>query len=730
MDATLRSTPLCTLRLEGSNYVSPCRQSPLFLAAGRQLLSLIQLHTKPECTLEPPYQDVFEFSVVRHLQSRSTRLKLTNTAVAYHPENESIAATGSSIGAVCLWNVHEKKSNPLRAKWNAHSRSLQAMAFFPTARSDRVGLLTAFADGAFKHWLLHDPTPGYSRRNKQFTDGHTSTDSDSGTNRAYEEVKDIRVSSSRTPIRDIHVRQIGAKGSQIRILCAQEDGRVMLQEIAHGSFGTPYSYHVSAHAVYSVRFSNANDDIFCAASRDKHLRIFDCRLNDAPVANIVTGSPVSCARWRPHSSHVLASSAGIMDHNLLVWDMRKYHLPVCVFNSHKKGEPVSDFFWSSPDHIISSGKDGHIQLHALQNAVEPMRWTNVVSQTWSPSGVAVVNQHIEERLSNLAETQPSTWKTLMKKLDGEFYRERKEKKKLEETSPSESKPQPDATEIYSDPFPEVKRRAYVIPLRCWSPTNFASAAASRGFSRTTRPLEEQCQEWAQWCGVHNFIHHKQCFDLLALLVQRGQGVKKQRSSTERALGAAFGNPCEDAASMAATWMAQWCNETVIQSIKAFEEANDVGMCILLANLFDVQSAFSSDEWEEKNLDWSHSLVEFLARSRQFQDRAFFIKNCAIEEIRQLSHIALSINCAHCFTLLDAHASGEKRKWSASCPKCQRLKAVCAVCGQQCAGLWSTCQICGHGGHIHHLHEWFTSNTLCPAGCGHQCRMEKKIDEEN
>ena len=36
------------------------------------------------------------------------------------------------------------------------------------------------------------------------------------------------------------------------------------------------------------------------------------------------------------------------------------------------------------------------------------------------------------------------------------------------------------------------------------------------------------------------------------------------------------------------------------------------------------------------------------------------------------------------------------------------------------GLYSMCEVCGHGGHMSHLKEWFNSHSLCPSGCGHNC----------
>lgn len=39
------------------------------------------------------------------------------------------------------------------------------------------------------------------------------------------------------------------------------------------------------------------------------------------------------------------------------------------------------------------------------------------------------------------------------------------------------------------------------------------------------------------------------------------------------------------------------------------------------------------------------------------------------------------------------------------------------------GLYAWCQKCGHGGHLHHIQEWYRKNSFCPAGCGHECIKE-------
>lgn len=57
---------------------------------------------------------------------------------------------------------------------------------------------------------------------------------------------------------------------------------------------------------------------------------------------------------------------------------------------------------------------------------------------------------------------------------------------------------------------------------------------------------------------------------------------------------------------------------------------------------------------------------------------------------------------------------------AVCPHCRKGLSSCSICSQTVSGLYAWCQGCGHGGHVRHLREWFSRQSLCPAGCGHAC----------
>jgi hypothetical protein len=54
---------------------------------------------------------------------------------------------------------------------------------------------------------------------------------------------------------------------------------------------------------------------------------------------------------------------------------------------------------------------------------------------------------------------------------------------------------------------------------------------------------------------------------------------------------------------------------------------------------------------------------------------------------------------------------------------------CALCLSPVSGLFIICEICGHGGHAHHLSEWFAKYEECPTGCKCRCRSTLRYEEE-
>lgn len=52
---------------------------------------------------------------------------------------------------------------------------------------------------------------------------------------------------------------------------------------------------------------------------------------------------------------------------------------------------------------------------------------------------------------------------------------------------------------------------------------------------------------------------------------------------------------------------------------------------------------------------------------------------------------------------------------------------CIICQLVVKGQSMFCLACSHGGHTHHMREWFSSNNVCPTGCGCRCLFSQSVN---
>lgn len=65
-----------------------------------------------------------------------------------------------------------------------------------------------------------------------------------------------------------------------------------------------------------------------------------------------------------------------------------------------------------------------------------------------------------------------------------------------------------------------------------------------------------------------------------------------------------------------------------------------------------------------------------------------------------------------------------------CRSCQEFAFCCAVCELGVRGLFTTCDVCGHGGHVSHISSWFAKHAQCPSGCGCLCTFTSQQQKRN
>ena len=93
-----------------------------------------------------------------------------------------------------------------------------------------------------------------------------------------------------------------------------------------------------------------------------------------------------------------------------------------------------------------------------------------------------------------------------------------------------------------------------------------------------------------------------------------------------------------------------------------------------------------------------------------------------EYISKMNLLGVSIHtaCSRCGMELPERVSSP---W---CTRCKRCAGLCSVCRRPVRGLLHWCPVCGHGGHLSCHKLWFSQNTTCPSGCGHDCCSSMNI----
>uniref|UniRef100_A0A914HVD6 GATOR2 complex protein WDR24 n=1 Tax=Globodera rostochiensis TaxID=31243 RepID=A0A914HVD6_GLORO len=118
--------------------------------------------------------------------------------------------------------------------------------------------------------------------------------------------------------------------------------------------------------------------------------------------------------------------------------------------------------------------------------------------------------------------------------------------------------------------------------------------------------------------------------------------------------------------------------------------------------------------------WLLGYLELLERLRLWRVAALLVKCCFRPKINQLSieSTFMKVWCTSCRNTALSRASPR-------CKSCQRLHNYnCCICETRVRGLWTTCNGCGHGGHLEHLREWFAQWEQCPVpGCGHLVKRQ-------
>eukprot|EP01134_Creolimax_fragrantissima_P000908 CFRG0908T1 len=163
----------------------------------------------------------------------------------------------------------------------------------------------------------------------------------------------------------------------------------------------------------------------------------------------------------------------------------------------------------------------------------------------------------------------------------------------------------------------------------------------------------------------------------------------------------------------------WATPAVVADVLLFSaDQGDVQFCctllqVLGSHVESLPQTFTSQMYEE----WFMAYIDILHRRRQFSIANTLIKQSIVPAINELNQdsTTIYIACSTCLKPLLKSGSG--------CQRCRnRSNSLCGLCRQVVSGPYAWCQGCGHGGHLHHMQQWFSNNDMCPTGCNHRCQQ--------
>eukprot|EP00392_Amoebophrya_sp_AT5.2_P013073 g13184.t1 len=458
---------------------------------------------------------------------------------------------------------------------------------------------------------------------------------------------------------------------------------------------------------------------------------------------------------------------------ILIWDMRATSMPVFVFNTHKKGECASDFFWASGDHIISCGKDSSLQLHSLGNAHQPLKcFSNVKAACGGRNEIVSISARVK-RQGNVEVQKRAAHPSMLRAF------------------PEEVVFAPD----------RYRWKNKWLPNQAPSPTGSVSSALNTlGFGGSGVGSKEKSTVASRILGGAAASIGAAEVAVGALrgggLPPGGGGTILKSNATVEERRNRFGGSSTSRAALQNQRGYSRLNASLtlehdptrflrmhhaniashfIQTFTGLEACNEVAMLTILASLV---GDFANRMWPR----WCDGLVDTLRRTDDAPAAATIFQRAPWGSIRAKRYQNLPIACASCKTpytpdlstssaappaptaaapsgrssvtlttaassgsvssKLSTQSSGDKTTTGSGsssssgpgknkldvdhhqpparhCGKCTARKSMCVVCKQEVRGLFVACPICGFGGCYRHMRDWFANHSSCP-NCEFRC----------
>mmetsp|Transcript_13167 Transcript_13167/g.31155 ORF Transcript_13167/g.31155 Transcript_13167/m.31155 type:complete len:233 (-) Transcript_13167:32-730(-) len=160
------------------------------------------------------------------------------------------------------------------------------------------------------------------------------------------------------------------------------------------------------------------------------------------------------------------------------------------------------------------------------------------------------------------------------------------------------------------------------------------------------------------------------------------------------------------------------------------DAGDIQTCVVVSEIIDVivppPASGGSARCRISGIDlsivqeWYLTYIDMLRSLGMFMKTTELVRNCKDPVIASLSRQSTTVSesCPKCGKVQDSAGVSAYRL----CRNCRQRVGFCFVSHLPCKGMYVFCPGCGHGGCMVHANEWFSTNSVCPTGCGHRCNF--------